>query len=51
MGQGKETRNKVTARNEEFGQIYMKGRNTDWNTFRGCHQKELASNFYIIINR
>jgi hypothetical protein len=37
MGQGKEIRNK------EVGQICMKERNTDWNTFSGCHQRELAS--------
>jgi hypothetical protein len=48
-GQGKERRNKATTRNEEVEQTnYTKGRKTIWNIYRGCQQKELPSNFYII---
>jgi hypothetical protein len=27
---------------------YTKGRNTGWNIYRGCHQKELPRNLHII---
>jgi hypothetical protein len=49
MGEGKERRNKVTAKNKEIGNTDTgKARKSGWNICRGYCQKKLPSNFYII---